>query len=130
MATLITGRDLALTIDGETYAAQASTVTLSMEINQQVVEPIAGRAYKTIDQTATLTVEMFQDWGAGSSICEALWDAASTAPDTSVAFTFDANGSTFTGQLFPVYPDAGGSSTEVLTVSLTFVVDQGVVSRA
>lgn len=130
MATLITGRDLSLTINSVTYAAQASTVTLSMESNQQVVEPIAGRAYKTIDQTATLTVEMFQDWGAASSICEALWDATESAPDTAVAFTFDANGSTFTGNLFPVYPDAGGGSTDVLTTTLTFVVKQGTVARA
>jgi hypothetical protein len=58
-ATYITGRSLTLSIDSVSYADQASTVTLEMENNQQVLEVLAGRAYKTVDQTATLNVEMY-----------------------------------------------------------------------
>lgn len=130
MATYITGRDLTLTIDGDSYAAQASTVTLTTELNQAVLEVLSGRAYKTIDQTATLSVEMYADWGATGSLCDALWDAAAAAPDTSVAFSFDANGSTFTGQVFPNYPAAGGGAVDVLTTTVELVVDQGSISRA
>ena len=64
MATYITGRELTLTIDGDSYDAQASTVTLEVTNNQQVLEVLSGRAYKTVDATATLNVEMYADWGA------------------------------------------------------------------
>jgi len=130
MATYITGRDLTLTIDSDSYAAQASTVTLTTEKNQATLEVLSGRAYKTIDTMATLSVEMYADWGAVGSLCDALWDAAKSAPDTSVSFSFDANGSTFTGQVFPNYPTAGGGAVDVLTTTVELVVDQGDVTRA
>ena len=130
MATYITGRDLTLTIDGDSYDAQASTVTLTVEMNQAVLEVLSGRAYKTIDQTASLSVEMYADWGAAGSLCDALWDAAKAAPDTAVTFSFDANGSTFTGSCFPNYPAAGGGAVDVLTATVELIVDQGSVSRA
>ena len=130
MATYITGRDLTLTIDGDNYDAQASTVTLTVENNQAVLEVLSGRAYKTIDKTSTLSVEMYADWGAVSSLCDALWDAANTAPDTALTFSFDANGSTFTGNVFPNFPSAGGGAVDVLTTTVTFVVEDGSVARA
>lgn len=130
MATYITGRDLTLLIDGDSYDAQASTVTLTVEPNQAVLEVLSGREYKTIDQTATLSVEMFADWGAAGSLCDALWDATKTAGDTAISASFDANGSTFTCDVFPNYPPVGGGAVDVLTTSVEFVVVQGTVSRA
>lgn len=130
MATYITGRDLTLTIDSDSYDAQASTVTLSVENNQAVLEVLSGRAYKTIDSTATLSVEMYADWGAVGSLCDALWDAAKTSPDTALAFSFDANGSTFTGNCFPAFPNAGGGAVDVLTATVELVVEDGSVTRS
>lgn len=127
--TIVTGRDLALTINSVSYDAQASTVTLTNEVNQQVYEVLDGRVYKTIDKTATLAVEMFGDWGAASSICEALWTAADTAPDTALTFSFTAaTGAVFTGSLYPVYPPIGGTAPDAQTVSLSFVVKDGEVT--
>lgn len=130
MATYITGRDLTLTIDSDSYDAQASTVTLTVENNQQVLEVLSGRAYKTIDSTATLSVEMYADWGAVGSLCDALWDAAKTAPDTAVTFSFDANGSTFAGSCFPNFPAAGGGAVDVLTATVELIVEDGLVTRS
>ena len=130
MATYITGRDLTLTIDGDSYDAQASTVTLTVEPNQAVLEVLSGRAYKTIDQTATLSVEMFADWGAAGSLCDALWDAAKATPDTAISASFDANGSTFTMSVFPNYPAAGGGAVDVLTTTVELVVEDGSITRA
>jgi len=130
VATYITGRDLTLEIDGFSYDAQASTVTLTTELNQAVLEVLSGRAYKTIDQTATLSVEMYADWGAVNSLCDALWDAANTAPDTGISAEFDANGSTFTMQVFPNFPTAGGGAVDVLTTTVELVVVEGTVARA
>ena len=129
MATYITGRDLTLVIDGDNYDAQASTVTLTVEKNQTVLEVLSGRAYKTIDDTATLSVEMFADWGAAGSLCDALWDASKTAPDTSILASFDVNGSTFNTYVFPNYPAAGGGAVDVLTTTVELVC-VGVITRA
>jgi len=130
MATYITGRDLTLTIDGDSYDAQASTVTLTVEKNQAVLEVLEGRAYKTIDQTATLSVEMYADWGAAGSLCDQLWDKALANPDTAISFSFDADGSTFTGECFANYPTAGGGAVDVLTTTVDLVVVDGTVARA
>ena len=129
MATYITGRDLTLTINSLPYDAQASTVTLTTENNQAVLEVLSGRAYKTIDKTATLSVEMYSDWGSVDSLCDALWDAAKATPDTSLSFSFDANGSVFTGTVFPNYPIAGGGAVDVLTTTVELIVEDGTVSR-
>ena len=128
-ATYITGRSLTLTINSVSYADQASTVTLEMENNQQVLEVLAGRAYKTVDKTATLNCELYLDDSASAGIISALWDAALAAPDTALTFTFDVNGDTFGGKVFPVFPTVGGAATDVLTTSLSFVVEDGAVTR-
>jgi hypothetical protein len=129
-ATYITGRNLTLTIDSVSYADQASNVTLELENNQQVLEVLSGRAYKTVDKTATLNVEMFLDDTASAGIISAIWDAANTDPDTSLAFSFDVNGDVFTGNLFPTFPTVGGAATDVLTTSISFIVEDGTVARA
>ena len=127
--TIITGRDLALTIDSKTYDAQASTVTLTNTINQQAYDVLDGKVYKTIDKTGEMAVTMFADWGASGSLCEALWTAADTAPDTALTFSFTAaTGAVFTGSVYPVYPEIGGTAPDAQTVSLTMVVKDGEVT--
>jgi hypothetical protein len=129
-ATYITGRNLTLSINSVSYADQASTVTLEMENNQQVLEVLSGRAYKTVDRTATLNVEMYLDDTSSAGIISAIWDAAKASPDTALRFSFDVNVDTFTGALFPSFPTVGGAATDVLTTSLSFVVEDGSVTRA
>lgn len=130
--TYVTGHDLSLSIDGDSFDDVAASVTLAVEPNQQTLEVLSGRAYKTIDYTATLSVELYQDWGSTTpaSVCEALFDAAGAAGDTPIAFSFTAGGSVFTGDIFPNFPEAGGAATDALTVTVEFVVVDGSVSRA
>jgi len=70
--TIITGRDLSLTIDGDDYDPQASSVTLSTEITREKYEVLDGPVYKTLETNSTLSVEMLADWGESGSLCEAL----------------------------------------------------------
>ena len=127
--TIITGRDLSLTIDSKQYDAQASTVTLSRVNDQQVYQVLDGKVYKTIDVNGTLTVTMFADWGVSGGLCEALWDAADTAPDTGLTFSFIADtGATFAGSVFPAFPDAGGTAPDAQTVTVTLTVVNGTVT--
>ena len=124
--TSITGRSLTLTIGGKTYADQASTVTLNIDNNQQVLETLSGRAYKSVDWSGTLEVDLYADWGVTAGLCAQLWDATKSAPDTSLAFTFVAGStpfSTIAGKVFPAYPPQGGGATDVLTTKVTLVID-------
>lgn len=127
--TIVTGRDLSLTINSVAYDAQASTVTLSNTIQQQAFDVLDGKVYKTTDKSAELSVEMYADWGAAGSICEALWTAADTAPDTALTFSFTAaTGAVFAGSVYPVYPEIGGTAPDAQTVSITMVVKDGEVN--
>jgi hypothetical protein len=122
--TVITGRDLALTIDSKSYDAQALSVSLETTLDRQAYETLDGRVYKTVDTDATMTMELLADWGASTgsaySICELLWAAASSAPDTSLAYSFTAaTGAVFTGNLYPSFPTANGAGKDAQTVSFT-----------
>ena len=121
--TVITGRDLVLTIASANYDAQASTVTLSNEHTIETFQTLDGRAYKAIDDQWTLEVEMLADWGAASSLCEAMWSACESAPNTTLAVSLTAvTGAVFTCNVLPVFPSVGGSAPDAQTVSLSLTV--------
>ena len=124
--TVITGRDMTLTIDSKNYDMQALSVSLETTLDRQAYETLDGRVFKSIDTDATMTMELLADWGASTaspvnfSICELLWAAASASPDTSLAYTFTAaTGAVFTGSLYPSFPTANGAGKDAQTVSFT-----------
>ena len=131
-----TGKTLTLTIGGVTYENVATSVTLEETLNRATLEPISGQTDVYISTDATLTVELIQDWnstGTGTtSVCKALYEAAASAPNTSLAFSFvtATSGQTFTGNVWPEKPSVGGSSTEALTSTVTFKVVGGSVTKA
>ena len=121
--TVITGRDLSLTIDSKAYDAQVTSATLKVDLERNAYETIDGKVFFALDTTATLSVTMLADWGANSpsSICEAMWTAASTAANTALTYTFTAaSGAVFTGSVYPSFPDASGTGKDAQTV--TFVL--------
>lgn len=129
--TIITGRDLVLTIDGDDFGAQAASVTMTVENDRQEFDVLDGTVYKTVKTTGSLSVELMQDWGATPSLCEALWTAAKSAPDTPLAFSFTANtGSVFTGNVYPAFPDAGGAAADALMATVELTIQDGDVTLA
>jgi len=121
--TIITGRDLVLTIATVNYDAQATSVVLSNAPTVTTYQTLDGKAYKHIDDQWTLDVEMLADWGATSSLCEALWTAWESAPNTTLAVSLTAaTGAVFTCNVMPVVPSIGGAAPDAQTVSLSFVV--------
>jgi hypothetical protein len=81
--TIITGRDVSFTIASATqYSSQATSATLTIDTTINTYQTLAGKTYFTTDTQGTFAVEMLADWGAGSSLCEALWNAAVIAPQT------------------------------------------------
>ena len=121
--TVITGRDLVLTIATVNYDAQATSVILSNEHTIETYQTLDGRAYKAIDDQWTLELEMLADWGAAGSLCEALWTACESAPNTTLATSLTAaTGAVFACNVLPVFPSVGGAAPDAQTVSLSFTV--------
>ena len=122
--TVITGRDLALTIDSKSYDAQALSVALNTTLDRQAYETLDGRVFKSIDTDATMDLTILADWGKSTgsdySVCELLWAAASASPDTSLAYSFTAaTGAVFTGNLYPSFPNPNGNGKDAQQVSFT-----------
>ena len=93
MATsIITGRDITFTIDGDTFDAQATSATLTIDSTVNTYQTLDGKAYYTTDTQGTFNVELLQDFGAATSLCEALWNAAASTPNTALPVLFTVNG--------------------------------------
>ena len=121
--TVITGRDLSFTIATTSYNEQATSATLSADVTIETYDTLAAKAYKSIDKQWTFDVEMLADWGASGSLCEALWTAAETNPNTTLAVSLTAvTGAVFAFNVLPIFPSVGGSSPDAQTVTLSFTV--------
>ena len=122
MATsIITGRDITFTIDSDNFDAQATSATLTVDSTINTYQTLDGKAYFTTDTQGTFAVEMLADWGAPSSLCEGLWTAATSAPNTPLSVVFVADtGASFAFSVQPILPSAGGTAPDAQTVSLSF----------
>ena len=127
--TVITGRDISLSFTGGTdIEAQATNAVLTKVNERQTYQTLDGEAYKTTNISGTFQLDMLADWGKASSVCEALWTAAETAPDTDISITLtSATGAQFVFPVKPEFPTAGGSGVDAQTVSFTFTVSKGTV---
>jgi hypothetical protein len=121
--TIITGRDLTLTIATTAYDAQATSAVLSNSPTIETYQTLDGKAYKHIDDQWTFDVSMLADWGASGSLCEALWTACESAPNTTLAVSLTAvTGAVFAFNVMPVFPAVGGTAPDAQTVDLSFTV--------
>ena len=132
MATVvITGRDVGLSFTGGTdVQAQATNAVLTKTNVRETYQTLDGEAYKTVNVEGTFQLDMLADWGKANSVCEALWTAAETAPDTDISITLTAaSGAQFVFPIKPEFPTAGGAGTDAQTVDFTFKVSQGSVTE-
>ena len=121
--TIITGRDLVLTIASTNYDAQATSATLANSPTIETYQTLDGKAYKHIDDQWTFDVSMLADWGASGSLCEALWTACESNPNTTLAVSLTAvSGAVFAFNVMPVFPAVGGTAPDAQTVDLSFTV--------
>ncbi len=119
--TIITGRDITFTIDSDNFDAQATSAVLTVDSTINTFQTLDGKAYFTTDSQGSFAVEMLADWGATGSLCEALWTAAASAPNTALPVVLVADtGASFAFSVQPIFPSAGGSAPDAQTVSLAF----------
>jgi hypothetical protein len=132
MATVvITGRDISLSFSGGTdIEAQATSAVLTKTNLRETFQTLDGEAYKTTNIEGTFALSMLADWGKANSVCEALWTAAETAPDTDITVSLTAaTGAVFSFPIMPEFPTAGGAGTDAQTVDFTFKVSKGSVTE-
>jgi hypothetical protein len=129
--TVITGRDISLSFTGGTdIEAQATSAVLTKTNVRETYQTLDGEAYKTVNLEGTFALSMLADWGKTGSVCEALWTAAETAPDTDISVTLTtATGASFVFPIMPEFPTAGGAGTDAQTVDFTFKVSKGAVTE-
>jgi hypothetical protein len=112
-----------VTIATVNYDAQATSATLAVDSTVETYQTLDGKAYKHIDDQWTFDISMLADWGATGSLCEALWTACETSPNTTLAVSMTAvTGAVFAFNVMPVFPNVGGSAPDAQTVDLSFVV--------
>ena len=127
--TVLTGRELVLTIEATDYSEQILSAVLTIETERLTFDTVSGRAYKFIDKNATLDIEFLADWSDASGLSRALW-AAAEVPDTSLTAVLTATtGDTFTFEVLPSFPNVGGAASEGQTQSLSLQVD-GAITEA
>ena len=122
--TIITGRDITFTIASTQYSSQATSATLSNAPTISTYQTLAGQAYKHIADQWTFTVDLLSDWEAGTGgLCEAMWTAANSAPNTALAVSLTAvTGAVFTFTVLPVFPNAGGAAPDAQTDTWAMLV--------
>ena len=122
--TVITGRDIVFSIGAVNYDAQTTSVTLTNSPVIDTYQTLDGKAYKHTDDQWTLSVELLADWGATSSLFEAMWTAAESAPNTALAYSITAaTGAVFAGTAYPVFPSVGGAAPGAQTDSWSMLVE-------
>jgi len=121
--TILSGRSLVLTIATKDYSDQILTANLTISTDRLTFDTIAGRAYKYIDNNATLDLEFLNDIGETDSLTKALWDATESAPDTVLAAVLTSKTSkTFTFNVLPSWPSQGGTGSDAQKVSVSLQV--------
>ena len=129
--TVITGRDISLSFTGGTdIEAQATSAVLTKTNLRETFQTLDGEAYKTTNIEGTFALSMLADWGKANSVCEALWTACDSAPDTDITISLTAaTGAVFSFPIKPSYPTVGGAGMDAQTVSYTFLVSNGAVTE-
>lgn len=120
--TIVTGRDITFTINGDNFDAQATSATLTLDSTINTYQTLDGKAYYTTDTQGTFDVEMLADWGVSpAGLCESLWDCAAGFPNSPLTVSFTAHsGAVFGFDVQPIFPTAGGTAPDAQTVSLSF----------
>lgn len=122
--TVLSGRQLTLTIATKNYSEQILSSAINFDTERLTFDTLAGKAYKYIDSNVTLDIEFLNDAGkTPDSLYGALWSATESAPDTTLAFVLTLQtGVTLTGSVLPQYPGVSATGADAQTCSVSLQV--------
>ena len=124
MATSVfTGRSIALTYKTVNYDDQIISATVTLDDPNAQVQTLNGLVDYVVDkEVGTVTMEILQDWGVVSGLCDTLWTDADTNPTTTQAMTLTINAKVITLTVLPKRPDFGGTAPDALTTTVTMPI--------
>jgi hypothetical protein len=119
---------MSLKINSVDYSEQVSMVELTVDQEVDTYRTLTGKKKVVTGNDAKLKVKMFQDWpGNATGDAEKLWALAAAGVAVPFELKIDgASGATFTGNVIPVYPTAGGTPGSGLEADMTLEVDGAV----
>lgn len=121
--TILSGRQLKLTIGAVEYSEQVLSCALNFATERLTFDTLAGKAFKYIDSNVTLDITFLNDSGESVSLYKALWNGTESAPDTALAFIFlTQTGVSFTGTVLPQYPSITGTGSDAQQCSVSLQV--------
>ena len=121
--SVFTGRSIALTYKAVNYDDQIISATVTLDDPNAQVQTLNGLVDYVVDkEVGTVTMEILQDWGVVSGLCDTLWTDADTNPTTTQAMTLTINAKVITLTVLPKRPDFGGTAPDALTTTVTMPV--------
>jgi len=121
--SVITGRSIALTYKTVNYDDQITSATVTLDDPNGTVQTLNGLVDYVVDkEVGTVTMEILQDWGVASGLCDTLWTDADTNPTTTQAMTLTINSKVITLTVLPKRPDFGGTAPDALTTTVTMPI--------
>lgn len=121
--TLISSLTLSLeTVD---YECQLSNARIETANSETTVKTFCGN-YTSNDETYTLVLEGYQDWGAVDSLCDLLWTSAEN--ETTLTAVMTIGGVDFTCEASGRKPPAGGAAGDPLNFTISLPV-QGSITK-
>jgi hypothetical protein len=121
--TVLTGRGVALTYATVNYDDQLVSATVTLDDATATLQTLNGLVdYQVDNEIGTLDLEIIQDWGAATSLCDTLWTDADTASTVTKAVTVGLGGKTITLSVLPKRPNFGGSAPDALTTTVSLPI--------
>jgi hypothetical protein len=121
--SVFTGRSIALTYKTVNYDDQIISATVTLDDPNAQVQTLNGLVDYVVDkEVGTVTMEILQDWGVVSGLCDTLWTDADTNPTTTQAMTLTINSKVITLTVLPKRPDFGGTAPDALTTTVTMPI--------
>jgi hypothetical protein len=121
--SVFTGRSIALTYKAVNYDDQIISATVTLDDPNAQVQTLNGLVDYVVDkEVGTVTMEILQDWGVASGLCDTLWTDADTNPTTTQAMTLTINAKVITLTVLPKRPDFGGTAPDALTTTVTMPI--------
>jgi hypothetical protein len=117
---------LTLSLEGEDYECQLSNARIETSNSETTVKTFCGN-YTSNDETYSLILEGYQDWGTVDSLCDLLW--ASAESETTLTSVMVIGGETFTCEASGRKPPAGGAAGDPLNFTITLPI-QGAITKA
>ena len=121
----ITGAALTLTVAGTDRSTVTLSATLTPNESRTHYHTIGGSQFDLRNSIEwNLDIEVASDVSKTTAgFVESIWTAASSAPNTTIAYVLTNNEVTFTGNLYPVFPSIGGAAVDQQTISFSFPTD-------